>query len=240
MKVVICGAGIASDVAYPIDEVSVGADGVHSTVRRLVFGDESKFLRYLGVHTAAFVFDAPGRRAATESRFVLTDTVGRQMGFLPCATGASLLSRCTGRRIRRCRTASAMPCGVGRSDPHAALERGTGHAGRRRLLRRVAPRRAGRIPVDGRCLCIGQSPARRAVDRRGAPGPTSSDRGVPARLTASLGTPGRGGADSARTRRPARRRRSCPASRSCRPRHRRAVRAIGRTRRSPRPPRSFR
>jgi 2-polyprenyl-6-methoxyphenol hydroxylase-like FAD-dependent oxidoreductase len=87
MKVVICGAGIASDVAYPIDEVSVGADGVHSTVRRLVFGDESKFLRYLGFHTAAFVFDAPGRRAATEGRFVLTDTVGRKMGFFALRDG---------------------------------------------------------------------------------------------------------------------------------------------------------
>jgi hypothetical protein len=105
MKVVICGAGIASDVAYPIDEVSVGADGVHSTVRRLVFGDESKFLRYLGFHTAAFVFDAPGRRAATESRFVLTDTVGRQMGF------------CHARRAHRC-FRGALDAGSGVAERH--------------------------------------------------------------------------------------------------------------------------
>jgi 2-polyprenyl-6-methoxyphenol hydroxylase-like FAD-dependent oxidoreductase len=62
-------------------DLLVGADGVHSAVRRLVFGGEPKFLRYLGFHTAAFVFDAPRIRAATEGRFVLTDTVGRQLGF---------------------------------------------------------------------------------------------------------------------------------------------------------------
>ncbi len=32
----------------------VTADGLHSTVRRLIFGDESQILRYLGFHTAAY------------------------------------------------------------------------------------------------------------------------------------------------------------------------------------------
>ncbi|MCS7475248.1 FAD-dependent monooxygenase [Umezawaea endophytica] len=62
-------------------DLLVGADGVHSTVRRLVFGDEREYLRYLGFHTAAFLFDAPRVHAATRGRFTLTDTVGRQMGF---------------------------------------------------------------------------------------------------------------------------------------------------------------
>jgi deazaflavin-dependent oxidoreductase (nitroreductase family) len=62
-------------------DLLVGADGVHSTVRRLVFGAESEFLRYLGFHTAAFIFDAPRIRAEVGNRFVLTDTVGKQMGF---------------------------------------------------------------------------------------------------------------------------------------------------------------
>jgi hypothetical protein len=85
MKVVICGGGIPSDVAYPIDEVSVGADGVHSTVRRLVFGDESKFLRYLGFHTAAFVFDP---RQARRNRGPVRSHRHRWQanGVLPCAT----------------------------------------------------------------------------------------------------------------------------------------------------------
>ena len=49
-----------------------------------------------------------------------------------------------------------------------------------------------------------------------------------------------GGANTARTRRPARRRRSCPGPRSCRPRRRRAVPATARTRPGPRPRRPSR
>ena len=62
-------------------DLLVGADGIHSTVRRLVFGQEQRFLRYLGFHTAAFRFDDPTLRAAIGDRFCLTDTVGKQMGF---------------------------------------------------------------------------------------------------------------------------------------------------------------
>lgn len=62
-------------------DLLVGADGIHSAVRRLVFGPESRFLRYLGFHTAAFSFDAPQIHAAVHGRACLTDTVGRQMGF---------------------------------------------------------------------------------------------------------------------------------------------------------------
>jgi deazaflavin-dependent oxidoreductase (nitroreductase family) len=68
-------------------DLLVGADGVHSKVRELVFGDESKFLRYLGFHTAAFLFDAPHIRTVTEGRIVLTDTAGRQMGFYALRDG---------------------------------------------------------------------------------------------------------------------------------------------------------
>lgn len=51
----------------------------------------------------------------------------------------------------------------------------------------------------------------------------------------SPGSRGRGAVGNARTRRPARRRRSCPAPRSCRPRRRRALRVTVRIRRSRRP-----
>jgi 2-polyprenyl-6-methoxyphenol hydroxylase-like FAD-dependent oxidoreductase len=67
-------------------DLLVGADGIHSTVRALVFGAESQYLRYLGFHSAAFVFDAPDiRREGAGERFVLTDTIDRQMDlyFLP-------------------------------------------------------------------------------------------------------------------------------------------------------------
>lgn len=62
-------------------DLLVGADGIHSTIRDLVFGPEYRFLRYLGFHTAAFVFEAPTIHRETAGRFCLTDTIGRQMGF---------------------------------------------------------------------------------------------------------------------------------------------------------------
>jgi 2-polyprenyl-6-methoxyphenol hydroxylase-like FAD-dependent oxidoreductase len=68
-------------------DLLVGADGVHSTVRRLTLGDESRFFRYLGFHTAAFRFDAPDVREAMQGRACLTDTIGRQMGFYALRDG---------------------------------------------------------------------------------------------------------------------------------------------------------
>ncbi len=62
-------------------DLLVGADGIHSAVRRLVFGEEQRFLRYLGFHTAAYTFDAPEVYEEVRGRFCLTDTIGRQMGF---------------------------------------------------------------------------------------------------------------------------------------------------------------
>lgn len=62
-------------------DLLVGADGIHSTVRRAVFGDEEQFLRYLGFHTAAYIFDDPQIYDYLHNRFCLTDTAARQMGF---------------------------------------------------------------------------------------------------------------------------------------------------------------
>jgi 2-polyprenyl-6-methoxyphenol hydroxylase-like FAD-dependent oxidoreductase len=62
-------------------DLVVGADGVHSTVRRLIFGPEPEFLRYLGYHTAAFVFDDPQVCDQVRGRFCLTDSVAAQLGF---------------------------------------------------------------------------------------------------------------------------------------------------------------
>lgn len=88
------GAGLAgvtehgSEVTVTLEDgteldgdLLVGADGVHSTVRRLVFGPEDRYLRYLGFHTAAFTFDAPEMHAAIGDGAVLTDSVNREMGF---------------------------------------------------------------------------------------------------------------------------------------------------------------
>ncbi|MFP5348038.1 MAG: FAD-dependent monooxygenase [Actinomycetes bacterium] len=61
-------------------DLLVGADGVHSTVRQMVFGDEAQFIRYLGFHTAAYVFEDPDLRRDIGNRFSLTDSVDRMMG----------------------------------------------------------------------------------------------------------------------------------------------------------------
>lgn len=61
-------------------DLLVGADGVHSGVRGLVFGPEHRYLCYLGFHTAAFTFDSPTVHAQIGPRFCLTDTVNRMIG----------------------------------------------------------------------------------------------------------------------------------------------------------------
>ncbi len=74
------GGGVEADLL-------VGADGIHSTVRALVFGDERDHLRYLGFHTAAWVFDAPGLASDIRGSLALTDTIDRQMGFYELRDG---------------------------------------------------------------------------------------------------------------------------------------------------------
>lgn len=91
----------AGDNAVEAD-VAVGADGVHSAVRRLVFGEDGTFLRYLGFHTAAFVLADPEIAAAVGGRFCLTDSIGRQMGFYGLRDGrvaAFAVHRTTDRRL---------------------------------------------------------------------------------------------------------------------------------------------
>lgn len=62
-------------------DLLAGADGIHSTVRRLVFGEEDLYLRHLGFHTGAYTFTDAKVHAATEGRFQLTDSLGAQMGL---------------------------------------------------------------------------------------------------------------------------------------------------------------
>lgn len=70
-----------TDGAVMDADLLVGADGIHSSVRGMVFGAESRFVRYLGFHTAAYVFDDPEVRRRIGNRFSLTDSVNRAMGF---------------------------------------------------------------------------------------------------------------------------------------------------------------
>lgn len=76
------GVRVTLDDGTVIDaDLLAGADGIHSAVRGMVFGEEPRYLRYLGFHTAAYVFDDPEIHDRVGNRFCLTDTVGRQMGF---------------------------------------------------------------------------------------------------------------------------------------------------------------
>lgn len=62
-------------------DLLVGADGIHSTVRALVFGPETDALRPLGYHTAAYVFRDAELHREVHDQFCLTDTVDRQIGY---------------------------------------------------------------------------------------------------------------------------------------------------------------
>ena len=58
-------------------DLVVGADGLHSRVRELVFGPESQFEKYLGYKVAAF--EAPGYRPRDELTYVMYTEVGGQV-----------------------------------------------------------------------------------------------------------------------------------------------------------------
>ncbi len=59
-------------------DLVVGADGLHSRVRELVFGKERQFEKYLGYKVAAFPI--AGYRPRDESRYVMFTQVGQQVG----------------------------------------------------------------------------------------------------------------------------------------------------------------
>jgi 2-polyprenyl-6-methoxyphenol hydroxylase-like FAD-dependent oxidoreductase len=59
-------------------DVVIGADGLHSRVRQLVFGPEEKFEKYLGYKVAAF--EAPDYQPRDELTYVMFTQVGQQVG----------------------------------------------------------------------------------------------------------------------------------------------------------------
>ncbi|WP_461002272.1 FAD-dependent monooxygenase [Streptomonospora sediminis] len=62
-------------------DLLVGADGIHSSVRSMVFGAEDRFIHYLGFHTAAYIFTDAGLHSELGAGFCLTESIGRLMGF---------------------------------------------------------------------------------------------------------------------------------------------------------------
>ncbi len=76
-----------SDGSREQADLLVGADGVHSQVRRLAFGADKLFVRQLGYHTAAFVFDDPAMQAEIGDAFATLTVPGRQVALYPIRGG---------------------------------------------------------------------------------------------------------------------------------------------------------
>ncbi len=64
-------------------DLLVGADGIHSRVRKLAFGAESRYLRPLGYHTAAYLFRDDALRDRLGGDFVNLSVPNRTAGFYP-------------------------------------------------------------------------------------------------------------------------------------------------------------
>ncbi|WBB73027.1 FAD-dependent oxidoreductase [Micromonospora sp. WMMD1128] len=72
-----------SDDTQQRADLLIGADGIHSRVRRLVFGPEEPYLRYIGYHTASYVFTDPQLRDQIGDRFLAVAVPNRQLGLYP-------------------------------------------------------------------------------------------------------------------------------------------------------------
>jgi 2-polyprenyl-6-methoxyphenol hydroxylase-like FAD-dependent oxidoreductase len=64
-------------------DVVAGADGIHSRVRALTFGEEARFVRFLGFHTAAYVLDKIPQSLGSTNSFDTITVPGRQVGVYP-------------------------------------------------------------------------------------------------------------------------------------------------------------
>ena len=68
-------------------DLLVGADGIHSRVRSLIFGEESRFLRFLGYNTAAYILPAVPPGLPPGNAFITLTVPGRQVGLYPVRGG---------------------------------------------------------------------------------------------------------------------------------------------------------
>ncbi len=64
-------------------DLVIGADGVHSRVRQLIFDREESFTRYLGYHTAAFIIDRSTESFGIGNAFYTMTVPRKQVGIYP-------------------------------------------------------------------------------------------------------------------------------------------------------------
>ncbi len=97
-----------SDGSGETVDLVAGADGVHSKVRRLVFGGPERFERFLGYHTAATIIDDPPTEAPGDVFSILTEPK-RQVGIYPIRGGrmASFFVHAADRRLEDFSVAAA-------------------------------------------------------------------------------------------------------------------------------------
>lgn len=62
-------------------DLLVGADGLHSRLRARLFAEEADVLKFLGFHTAAYVFRSAAVASAARDKFVMLSLPNRQAGF---------------------------------------------------------------------------------------------------------------------------------------------------------------
>lgn len=72
-----------SDGSEGVYDIVVGADGIHSKVRKLAFGEELGYTRFLGYHTATFILTGPAPLLPTRDAFYTMTAPGRQVGLYP-------------------------------------------------------------------------------------------------------------------------------------------------------------
>jgi 2-polyprenyl-6-methoxyphenol hydroxylase-like FAD-dependent oxidoreductase len=82
-----CVRATLSDGAVLEADLLAGADGIHSNVRRKIFGAEREFLRDLGMRVGIYLFRDPATLKALGSRFPLVSAPERMVGLFALRDG---------------------------------------------------------------------------------------------------------------------------------------------------------
>ncbi len=84
-------------------DVLIGADGLHSRIRDLVFGESASWIRFLSLDAASLVIESAQLNEELSNEIQLVSVPGRQVGFFPLREGAvavSFLRRTEGSALR--------------------------------------------------------------------------------------------------------------------------------------------